>query len=310
MSSSHDLQEVAQELVLAHALRRAPGSALLHNEGDEVTRLTHLVRPCGFSGGNFAVSGAHDGPEHVVEPVHGEQELTVGLERQPAQGNVGVCEKQNLAHCVWGEEDVIGLVEAAFPLRLAGLASVESLPGFIPGPRLDVVEVNAQDHCPHYIQDGSHECVYAVEGTSLAVVIQDTFVEETADILSLVLEDWLQLADALQREGIREHSSVSAMFGSLHENEPMACDFLYYSEKPLRLGECVTVVVQNILVHGETIWHQDLCVEKAEIADERSVGMLLHPFNVQRGRSLGTDEIETLTEDEIVVLGSSQPTCQ
>lgn len=64
-------------------------------------------------------------------------------------------------------------------------------------------------------------------------------------------------------------------------------------------------------MRGETVWHQDLCVEKAEIADEGSVRVLLHPFNVQGSRSLGTDEIETLAEDGIVVLGGPvSPQCQ
>lgn len=243
MASGHDLQEVAQELVLAHSLSCAAGSALLHDESDEVARLAHLVRSCGLGSGDLAVSGADDGPEYVVEPVHGEQELAVGLEWQPAQGDVGICEEEDLAHCVRGEEDVIGLVEAAFPLRLARLAGVESLLGFVPGPRFDVVEVKTQDYCSHDVQDGSHKSVYAVEGPSLAVVVYDAFVKEAADILSLILENWFELADALQGEGIRQHSSVSAMFGSLHENEPMACNFLDYSKKPLRLGECVTVVV-------------------------------------------------------------------
>lgn len=310
MAGRHDLQQVTEELVLTHALGRAAGPALLHDEGDQVARAAHLVGPRGPGGGDVAVSGADDGPQHVVQPVHGEEELAVGLEGEPAQGYVGVCEEEDLAHGAWGEEDVVGLVKAAVAFYLGGLACVEALVGLTFRSGLDVVEVNAQDDCPHDVQDGPHEGVDAVKRPSLAVIVRDGLVKETTDILSFLPENRLELADALQREGIREHSSVSAVFRSLHENQTMACDFLHYSKKPRRLDERVAVVVQHILVRGETVRDEDLCVEKAEIADKGSVWVLLHPLDVQGGRGLCADEIEALAKDGVVVLDSSETTCK
>lgn len=80
MACRHDLQEVAEELVLPHSLGCAARLALLHDEGDQVARAAHLVGPRGLGGGDVAVSSADEGPEHVVQPVHGKQELAVGLE--------------------------------------------------------------------------------------------------------------------------------------------------------------------------------------------------------------------------------------
>lgn len=221
-----------------------------------------------------------------------------------------VCEEEDLAHGAWGEEDVVGLVKTAVAFFLAGLARIEALACLTLRSGFDVVKVNAQDDCPHDVQDGPHEGVDAVKRPGLAVIVGDALVKETTDILSLLLEDWLELSDALQRERICEHSSVRAVFRPLHENQTMTCDFLYYPKEPQRLDERVAVVVQHILVRGETVRHEDLCVEEAEIADKGSVWVLLHPLDVQGGRGLCEDEIEALAKDGIVVLDSSETTCK
>lgn len=103
---------------------------------------------------------------------------------------------------------------------------------------------------------------------------------------------------------------MSAVFRSLHEDQTMTCDLLHYSKKPWRLDERVTVVVQHILMRGETVRYENLCVEKAEIADKGSVWVLSHPLDVQGGRGLCADEIEALAKDGIVVLDSSETTCK
>lgn len=90
----------------------------------------------------------------------------------------------------------------------------------------------------------------------------------------------------------------------------MACDFFHYSKKPRRFDECVAVVVQHILVRSETVRDEDLCVEKAEIADKGSFWVLLHPLDVQGGRGLCADEIEALAKDGVVVLDFSETTCK
>lgn len=103
---------------------------------------------------------------------------------------------------------------------------------------------------------------------------------------------------------------MSAVFRPLHKIKAMACGLFDESKKPRRLHERVAIVMQHILVRGETVRDQDLCVEKAEIADEGGVWVLLHPFDVQGGRGLGADEIETLAEEGIIVLAPGQTTCK
>lgn len=154
MARRHELEEVAQEVRLAQALGRPARPALLGDEGEQVLRggaaalglpgLPGLPGLC-----DLPVAVPDELQDRGVEPVHGEHEVPVRLERQPADREEAVGEQQDLPEPPRGKELRVGLVERAAPLEQVRLllVGVSKVVEIISG--LYVVQIYAEKHRAH-----------------------------------------------------------------------------------------------------------------------------------------------------------------
>ncbi len=290
---------MAEEVVLLNALGNAARHALLGDEGEQVSGVLGLVLAGGHGRRDLAVPVPDQRAQDVVQPAHREQEVAVRLERQPARRDEAVREEQELAHGARGEELAVGFVERIAP-RQALVAAGLPGPGLPAG--LHVVQVEPQDGGAHDVEDGLREGPRAVDDARLPVVLLDEVVEVPADIPGLLLEDGLQLPDVLEGEGAAQHLPVGLVLLALHQDDPTAAELLDHAEEARRLREGVAVRLDHLPVGIDAVGDQHLGVSPREVSNEGRVRVFPHPFCVQRRGCLGPEEVQGLTEEEVVVL--------
>lgn len=90
MSRRHELEEVSEQVRLVQPLGRPARPALLGDEGEQVLGLGALVGPGLLGLGDLPVALPDEVQDGRVEPVHGEHEVSVRLEREPPERDVAV----------------------------------------------------------------------------------------------------------------------------------------------------------------------------------------------------------------------------